>query len=464
MMAVSLNYRIFNIAKMRPPTLLFDKGTIVVRGELRAPYTSYDSRVKGFRAQALYYREIIEYFERSRIVYTDRASDLVPCPELTSSLKLRGYQDESLKRWIEAGRRGIVVLPTGSGKTVIAIKAIELINEPSIVIVPTLDLVQQWKSRLCKEFNTEVGVCGGGDNTIQAITVSTYDSAYLRAGELGNRFSLIVFDECHHLPAEGYRQIAEMFISPYRLGLTATYEREDGLHRDLPRLVGGIVYRLKPDDLVGEYLADYTLQRISVPLTEYELTEYRTNYTVFKDYLRKIGIPQSDPQSLLKIIWRSNRDSEARKALLARNKALSISFNSESKIEALRMVLDEHPNERMIIFTQHNDLVHRISKEFLLPYITHRTQKEERADILQTFRDGGYRAIVTSRVLDEGIDVPEASLGVIWSGSGSSREFVQRLGRLLRKREGKMARLIEIISEQTSESRVSWRRKRRLKS
>lgn len=170
------------------------------------------------------------------------------------------------------------------------------------------------------------------------------------------------------------------------------------------------------------------------------------------------------PQDLLKLIWRSNRDPEARKALLARNRAHSISFNSESKTEALRKILEENRDARIIIFTQHNDLVHRISREFLIPYITHKTLKEERTDILEAFKEGVYRAVVTSKVLDEGIDVPEASLGIIVSGTGSSREFTQRLGRLLRKKEGKKATLIEIVSQQTSESRVSQRRKKGLNS
>lgn len=449
---------------MQPPTISFDRGTLLVRGEVRVPYTAYDPRVKAFRAQALYYRDILEYFRRSNLYYKDEAPDPVPCPELKSPLELRSYQNESLKRWAEAGRRGVIVLPTGSGKTVIAVKAIELVNEPSIVVVPTLDLLEQWRSRLYKEFNTEIGVYGGGEDTVKAVTVSTYDSAYLRAGDLGNRFNLIVFDECHHLPAEGYRQIAEMFIAPYRLGLTATYEREDGLHRELPRLVGGVVYRLRPHDLAGEYLSDYTVQRINVPLTAKELAEYQENHRVFKDYLKNMGMTMRSPQDLLKLIWRSNRDPEARKALLARNRAHSISFNSESKTEALRKILEENRDARIIIFTQHNDLVHRISREFLIPYITHKTPKEERTDILEAFKEGVYRAVVTSKVLDEGIDVPEASLGIIVSGTGSSREFTQRLGRLLRKKEDKKATLIEIVSQQTSESRVSQRRKKGLNS
>jgi len=174
---------------MRQPILHFDKGTIVVYGEVRVPYTSFDPRVNAFRAQAMYYGDILEFLEKSDINYLDDVLDLVPCPELKSNLKLRDYQEKSLKTWEDVGRKGIVVLPTGSGKTIIAIKAIEHVNKPSIIIVPTLDLMEQWRNRLNDIFGIDIGIYGGGENIPGAITVSTYDSAYLRAGELGNRFS-----------------------------------------------------------------------------------------------------------------------------------------------------------------------------------------------------------------------------------------------------------------------------------
>jgi superfamily II DNA or RNA helicase len=139
-------------------------------------------------------------------------------------------------------------------------------------------------------------------------------------------------------------------------------------------------------------------------------------------------------------------------------------LNSESKIDTLAKLLKKSQGERIIIFTQHNQLVHRISKKFLVPFITHKTEKKERSDILHRFKEGIYGTVVTSKVLDEGIDVPEASLGIILSGTGSSREFIQRLGRLLRKKKGKKAKLIEIVSNQTSESNVSWRRKKGLEN
>lgn len=158
---------------------------------------------------------------------------------------------------------------------------------------------------------------------------------------------------------------------------------------------------------------------------------------------------------------RTNRDKEARTALLARNKASEIALNSESKILALQNILGSRPNEKVIIFTQHNQLVHSISRRYLLPYITYHTNRNERREILEWFRQGRFRIIVTSKVLDEGIDIPEASLGIIVSGTGSSREFVQRLGRLLRKKEGKEAELIELVSRATMETRTSARRKRK---
>jgi superfamily II DNA or RNA helicase len=445
---------------VQPTSLLFDRGSILVRGEVRVPYTTWDDRAKAYRAQSLHYREIVEYLKRSNLFFKDDVQELLPCPIFSSDIHLRSYQHKALKAWNEAGRKGVIVLPTGAGKTVIAIKAIELISQPTIVVVPTLDLVEQWRSRLEEEFGVKIGIYGGGDTLLQALTVSTYDSAYLRAGEIGNRFCFIIFDEVHHLPAEGYRQIAEMFTAPCRLGLTATFEREDMLHREIPRLTGGVVYWLKPEDLAGRYLAEYTLQKIDVDLTDQERLEYDRHYKVFADFLASRHIKLTTAADFQKFIMRGGRDRDARRALLSRNIALDIAFNSEAKIEALEEIMKNNPSERLLIFTQHNQLVHRISKRFLLPFITHTTDKDERRDILKRFRDGTLRGIVTSKVLDEGIDIPEASIGIILSGTGSSREFIQRLGRLLRKSDGKKARLIELVSRATTETRTSWRRKK----
>jgi superfamily II DNA or RNA helicase len=319
--------------------------------------------------------------------------------------------------------------------------------------------MEQWRTNLKKDFKVEVGVYGGGENVLKELTVATYDSTFLRAEELGNRFKLVVFDEVHHLPAPSYRQIGELFASPFRMGLTATYMRDDEGHRILPRLVGNVVYELETEDLAGTHLSDYTLERIFVDLTSDEQRMYDENYEVFLEYLRKRRMKLRNSRDFQRFIMRTGADPQARQALLARNRALDIALNANSKITVLRRLLSGNSGKKALIFTQHNKLVYRISRELLIPAITHQTSKEERHEILRRFKSNDYTRIATSRVLDEGIDVPDATLGVILSGTGSSREFIQRLGRLLRKREGKKAKLVEIVSRETKEMRISQRRR-----
>jgi len=443
--------------------LTFDKGTIQIQGDIRVPNSTWDERSKTYRAMALYYRDIIDFLKTSGFDFSDDVLDLVPCPELQSNVILRDYQKQALDAWMANGSRGIVVLPTGSGKTILGIKAISLLNTSTLVVAPTLDLVDQWRSNLKKEFKTEVGVLGGGEWDIRALTVSTYDSAYIYADKLGNRFGLIIFDEVHHLPAAGYRNIAEMFASPFRMGLTATFEREDGLHTELNRLVGGKVFEKRVKDLTGAHLSPFRLEKIAVELTEEEQEEYEKNQKVFSDYLARINLTIRSPADFQKLVMRSGRDPGARRALLARNKAREIAFNSISKMGTLSEILKKHSEGRIFIFTEHNKLVHRISRQFLIPSITYRTTSKERSETLDRFRSGTYNAVVTSKVLDEGIDVPDADVGIILSGTGSERAFIQRLGRILRKKEGKEAVLYEIVSAQTSETGTARRRKRSLK-
>lgn len=430
----------------------------MVTSNFKLPHTVWDTRAGVYRCLGMFYKDLIEYLALSGMEYEDLVSDLLPMPTLSDTVSLRDYQDDALQRWLRT-KHGVLVLPTGAGKTVIGIKAISALNVPTLVVVPTLELVKQWQRELEKAFQVEIGTYSGEAHVLKPVTVATYDTAYLRAEELGNRFLFLIFDEVHHLPSPGYTNIAEMFVAPYRLGLTATYEREDGRHNELERLVGGKVYEIGVDKLTGKHLAEYRTEKIVTDLTEDEREEYEQYYAIFTDFLKQRHVVLRSPRDFQRFVMRTGRDPRAREALLARNRARRIALNSRSKLEALSGILEQHFGERMIIFTEHNSLVYAISKAFLIPAITHTTPKEERAEILDNFRTGKYSTIVTSKVLEEGIDVPEASVGVILSGSGSKREYKQRLGRILRKREGKLAVLYEIVSKGTTEIGISRRRK-----
>jgi hypothetical protein len=158
--------------------LRFDKGTILVKG-IKVPNSTWDERTQSFRALAMYYKDIRDYLILSRINFANYALDLIPCPELQTDITLRDYQQQALASWERNGRRGVIVLPTGSGKTIIGIKAIALLNTPVLVICPTLDLVYQWRAKLKEVFNTEIGMLGGGEVAVNRITWSTIQEPYV---------------------------------------------------------------------------------------------------------------------------------------------------------------------------------------------------------------------------------------------------------------------------------------------
>ena len=460
-----------DISSSSNPKLFFDKGTIRIEDSrlVRIPNTKYDERTQSLRSHGLNYQEIIEYLKKSDLEFVDNVADFIPSPVFQiKDLELRDYQQQAVQNWERSSMRGCVILPTGAGKTAIGIKAIQMVNASTLVVVPTIDLMEQWADSISRYIRTNshdargtpVGKLGGGEEDLRAITVTTYDSAYLRASSIGNQFKLIIFDEVHHLPASGYRLIAEQFIAPYRLGLTATIEREDELHELIPYLTGGVVFRLGSQQLSNQkHLAEYTIDRIQVNLTEEEQKQYEYNHTKYLRNLKQLGFNVPSMYNLKRLIMISNRNKTAREALLARNRANEIALNSRAKIDELEKILQQNKDTKTIIFTQNNKMVYQLSNRFLIPHITYKTVKEERQNVLKGFKSGRYHAVVTSKVLDEGVDVPDAEMGIIMSGTGSGRELIQRLGRILRpKQDGRKARLVEIVSRHTQETNTSAKR------
>jgi len=444
--------------------LTFEEGTIRVQASddllETLPDVEYDPRTETGRAPGFRYAALREALTERGVAVEDRVLSLPDLPALASDYELREYQGDALAAWRDADDRGALELPTGSGKTVIALKAVEALSTPTLVVVPTIDLLDQWERELGTEFDVPVGRLGGGEQRVEALTVSTYDSAYLRADELGDRFGLVAFDEVHHLGGEGYRDIGRLLAAPARLGLTATFERPDGAHEVIEELVGPVVHRLSAEELAGDHLAAFDIKRIEVSLTPEERERYEEHQGTFTDYLAGSGIQMRSGSDYREIVKRSGNDPRAREALLAKQCAREVMMNAERKVEELAAVLDRHRGDRVIVFTAHTDLVYRLSERFLIPAITHETSASERRRILERFRDGRYSRIVAANVLDEGVDVPDANVAVVLSGSGSEREFTQRLGRVLRpKEDGGRAVLYELVTEETAEERVAQRRR-----
>ncbi|RMH18998.1 MAG: DEAD/DEAH box helicase [Acidobacteria bacterium] len=447
-------------------SLRYDRGTLVVEpGDdglppgLVLPGCAFDRRVGCLRAPAWRYREVVTALHRAKIPYDDRAR-AYEVLELASRLVRRPFphQSEAVEAWWQGGRRGVVVLPTGSGKTHVAQLIMERLGRSTLVVTPTLDLMQQWYGVLSTAFDLEIGLIGGGSYEPRPITVTTYDSAHIHAERLGDRFALLVFDECHHLPGPAYAAAAELSLAPFRLGLTATPEREDGGEWRLERLIGPTVYRREIKELSGDYLADYETVTLRVRLSDAERQEYERERSIYRDFVERSGI-RWGRRGWQQFLMLTSASEAGRRAFLAYRRQRAIAQAPDAKLRLLEQLLARHRHDRALVFTHDNATVYAISRRFLIPAITHQTKVKERHRILSRFNDGDYPFVVTSRVLNEGVDVPAANVGIVLSGSGTVREHVQRLGRILRRKEGKRAVLYEVVAEDTAEEYTSERRR-----
>jgi superfamily II DNA or RNA helicase len=451
-------------AVMTRVALSYERGSLVVAGfpPQGAPLPEllvWDARVQAHRCLAIHYRTLVRRLTRDGTPFHDGARQY-PALRLDDGGLPAPYpfQQEALAAWTRA-RRGVVELPTGSGKTQLALRALCSVQRGALILAPTLDLVAQWATTLEASLGIQPGLVGGGSYDLQPVTVSTYASAF-RKGELfGERFCLAVFDECHHLSGEGYARIAEVLLAPYRLGLSATVERPDARHKLLDGLIGPVVYRRSIHELSGRYLADYRVETIYAELDPAEREEYEMLRGRYLAFAREHRLTPSSPQGWQRFVFAASRTAEGRQALQAFYRQRQIAFAPRDKLTRLADLLARHRGERVLIFTNDNQTAYEVARRFLLPIITHQTGVAERRTILTAFRENRWPFLVTSRVLNEGIDVPAANVAVILSGTASVREHVQRLGRILRKAPGKEAVLFELLARTTGEERISQRRR-----
>lgn len=209
-------------------------------------------------------------------------------------------------------------------------------------------------------------------------------------------------------------------------------------------------------------MAEYRTIRIRVDLTPEERALYDAAFSTYTGFVKATGLRESHgPGWWGEYTRRSAFDAEARRAKVAERRLRRVVANAHHKLHVLDDLLKEHANKRILIFTEFTDLVYTLSRRHLIPAITHHTKAAERKAILDGFQSGAYQAVLTSRALNEGIDVPEAKVAIILGGSASAQEYAQRLGRILRKRANKTALLYEVIVLHTVEEGISQRRRRK---
>jgi superfamily II DNA or RNA helicase len=218
------------------------------------------------------------------------------------------------------------------------------------------------------------------------------------------------------------------------------------------------VYELRVDELVGEFLAPFDTIVLHLELTPAERKEYEALMVVFRDVMVRFKRfhPNANWDEFAKLVGRTD---DGRRALAAWHRSRRITAFPAAKQAMVGELLERHRSARTILFTADNPTAYAISREHLIMPLTCDISRKEREWALNMFKEGKLHALVSAQVLNEGLDVPDAEVGIVVAGSKGEREHVQRVGRVLRPRPGKRALVYELVVRSTSE--VKMARKRR---
>jgi len=445
------------------PSLSYRLGLAIVRGVSpnEAPaWVAYDGRLDALVAPGHRFAELRAWAATHDVIELTNAPEEIDAPLLDPRTP-RDYQRDAVDRWRANGARGTVVLPTGAGKTLVALLAIDSLRVGTCVVVPTRALVAQWFTQLADAFGVErVGAYYGDEKEIRPLTVTTYHSAFSLLERFGAQFPLLVLDEAHHLADAGGGEATSwhdaLRIAPaiHTLGLTATYP--DGRDAELRRLIGPIVYRRAIGEMTDAELARFTIVRRYVRLTSAEEEQYATLTATYEQHVAAAGYRErgAAPRDVWRMFAASARRSPAaRRAFRAFHDRERLVRLAEGKLREAERILRAHPAEQAIVFCGGTDAAEAVSRALAIPMITASTPASERHALLGALERGEMRAVASVRVLDEGWDVPTAKVGIVVGDStrGSARQHVQRLGRLLRRQGEAMASLYEIVAANTYE-------------
>ena len=360
--------------------------------------------------------------------------------DLKDTVEVRDYQKDSVDAFLSSGGYGTIVLPCGSGKTIVGIETAVRLKTNTLILCPNVSSVHQWiRELLDKTTLTEdqIGEYSGEKKTIKPVTVCTYQVLTYRtknekAEELDpvyphfslfsdNNWGLVIYDEVHMLPAPVFRITAEL-QSIYRLGLTATLIREDGREDEVFSLVGP--------------------KRYDTPWAELTQKGY-----IAKAYCHEVRIPL--PHTL-----------ELEYALATKKDKYRIASQNPLKIKVAQEILKNHQGESIIIIGQYLEQLQVFKEHFGYPMITGSTSNKKRDELYDKFRRGEEKVMIVSKVANFAVDLPDASVAIEISGSfGSRQEEAQRLGRILRPK-ARDSHFYTIVTEYSQEEEFASNRQK----
>mgnify|MGYP000079585523 CR=1 FL=1 len=425
-------------------------------------------------------------YEAGYPVKDERELDSGEPVEFDLNLQLRDYQRDWVDRFDDAGA-GVLVGPPGSGKTVAAMGIMAAIGGETLLLVPSRELVSQWREELLTHTTLteeQVGEYHGGTKQVRPITIATYHVAGMdRHRELfeSREWGLLLFDEAHHVPAPVYRRSADL-QSRHRLGLSATPVREGDDEADIYTLIGPPIGTDWDKLFDAGYVAEPELELHFVPWPEraagtdadvsadsetdsVETTDTGAGETATEADATKeaagatdASVPTKPPESGHDAATVTAQDEYAASHGHERRQAAA---TNPAKIAHVEALLEEHPTQQALVFVDYLDQGDAIAEAIDAPFLSGETPHAEREGLLSSFRSGTLETLVVSRVGDEGIDLPEAEVAIVASGlGGSRRQGAQRAGRTMRP-AGK-AQVYVLATTGTEEEEFARQRTRHL--
>lgn len=357
-----------------------------------------------------------------------------------NEFSLRTYQNESVDAFYaggsERGGSGVVVLPCGAGKTVVAIGAMAKVNQQTLIMTTNVTALRQWRQEILDKTDLDpedVGEYSGERKEIKPVTITTYQILTYRKKKTDDfthfhvfndaNWGLIIYDEVHLLPAPVFRAVANL-QSRRRLGLTATLVREDGKEEEVFSLIGPKKYDVPWRVLEKQgFVAEASCIEIRVPFTDHDL---RLEYSV-ADQRKKYRLAATNP----------------------------------AKLRVVQRLVKKHSEDRILVIGQYLEQLHDISDLIDAPIITGETPQSEREVLYAGFRSGKYPRLVVSKVANFAVDLPDANVAIQVSGTfGSRQEEAQRLGRVLRPKQTgtNKACFYTLVTQDSTEQEFSTRR------
>ncbi len=345
----------------------------------------------------------------------------------------RDYQTQAAEGFWHGGS-GVVVLPCGSGKTIVGALAMALAQATTLILVTNTVSARQWRDELLRRTtltSDEIGEYSGARKEIRPVTIATYQVMTTKRQGIyphlevfdSKDWGLIIYDEVHLLPAPIFRFTADI-QSRRRLGLTATLVREDGRESDVFSLIGPKRYDAPWKDIESQgYIAPADCVEVRVTLPDSDRMTYA----------------MAEPEDRYRL-----------------------ASCAPEKVRLAEAIVAKHPQERILVIGQYLDQLAELGEHLDAPVITGDTPVKERERLFRGFREGEYRVLVVSKVANFSIDLPEAAVAVQVSGSfGSRQEEAQRLGRILRpKEDGRAAHFYSIVTRDTVDADFAQHRQR----